>query len=505
MFLRLIASLMLSASIFVGSVPLAGFPDQGIPDGIVAMEKSFVPASYDSYELTLADGSTVRISVSGSKMIFDSSADRTFDIILSKCSSLRTVKSFNRAGGVFEVELASYMNEGELYYISLTYDAFGTSITNGNNVVLKSGKNVYFWKNASYEYNLESCSELWTDEQSLLECLEPQNDVECDDPEVVEYSRRICEGASDDWEKVYRIYDYIAHGMAYDNVESEDNSRTYQDSALDVLRDGKGLCEGFANVFVALCRTQGIPAAVEFGMGYGSYGEMTTKNLQEGELADHAWAVVFLGGKWLFVDPTYDMSKAYYGPDYTSTSGDDTNYYLLPLESFSNDHAIMDADTRHGISSSGYCGSDARYEIMRDGTCYIWGSGKLKMPVGVNCFNKIVFDEDCTITSIEKNCFNDCDLITTVILPDTVKTIEEYAFKSCEDLEYVYIPEGCKRIGNQAFDYCDELSYVKIPDSVTKIGSWAFDDCPRLYISVPSHLSDFGSDYSTMPMYIEVR
>ena len=505
MSLRLIASLMLSASIFFGSVPFSGFPGKDNPDGIVAFDGSFVPASYDSYEVTLADGGTVKMSLTGSKMILDPSDDRSFDITLSKCSNQKTVKSFFRGGDVFDIELASYMNDGEIYYLSLSYDAFGTSITNGNNIVFKNGNNVYFWKSANYEYNLETCSEMWTDEQSLKECLEPQNDVECDDPEVVRYSMMICDGAADDWEKVYRIYDYIAHGMAYDNVESNDNSCTYQDSALDVLRDGKGLCEGFANVFVALCRAQGIPAAVEFGLGYGSYGEMISRTPQEGELADHAWAAVFLGGKWLFVDPTYDISKYYYSSDYTSSSDDETNYYLLPLESFSNDHVIMDADTRHGIESSGSCGPDARYKITRDGTCYIWGSGKLKMPVGVNCFNKIVFDENCTITYIEKNCFNDCDLITTVILPRSVKNIEEYAFKSCEDLEYVYIPESCKKIGNQAFDYCDELSYIRIPDSVKEIGSWAFDDCPRLYISVPSHLADFVDDYSTMPMYIEVR
>ena len=67
--------------------------------------------------------------------------------------------------------------------------------------------------------------------------------------------------------------------------------------------------------------------------------------------------------------------------------------------------------------------------------------------------------KDLDVSYIEKNCFNDCDLITTVILPRSVKNIEEYAFKSCEDLEYVYIPESCKKIGNQAFDYCDELTF----------------------------------------------
>ena len=514
MFLRQIASLMLSATILAGCVPVARFPavgfkgsdlqGTGFPD-VVKRSGDFVPASFDSYELTLADGVTVNMSLSGGRAVFESSVERAYEITLSKCSTSRIVRNFSRAGNVFEVELASSMNENELYYLTLTYDCFGGSITNGNNIILKTGDTISFWKTSKYEYNLETCSELWTDEQSLKECLEPQNDVECDDPVLIGYSEQICEDASDDWEKVYKIYTYITRGMAYDNVESDSDSEAFQDSAVDVIRDGKGICEGFANVFVALCRAQGIPAAVEFGLGYGDYYEMINRIYEQGEMADHAWATVFLGGKWHFVDMTYDISRYYNGPNNVEVMSGSTFYYLLPLESFSNDHLIMDADTRHGIPSSGNCGRNATYEITRDGVCYISGSGRLKMPAGVIGFNKLVFAEDCTISSIEENCFHDCDLITVVILPDTVRNIGDYAFNTCEDLEYVYIPEGCKMIGTQAFDFCDELSYVRIPDSVTEMGNWAFDDCPRLYISVPSHLSGFANKYEIKPMYIEER
>ena len=504
MITRLIAALILSASIIAGSVANTGFPVTYFPDGF-KMLVDFAPASYDSYELTLADGVSLNMKISGDRVIFKSDTDRSYDINLSKCSNSRTVRNFYRAGESFDVELASSMNQGDLYNLTLTYECFGQRVTNSNNIIFKTGKELFFWKSSKYEFNTESCSELWTDEQSLKECLEPQNDVECDDPVLIAYSDRICKGAEDDWEKVFRIYDYIAHELYYDNIEADNDSGSSQDGAVDVLRDGKGICEGFSNAFAALCRAQGIPAVVEFGLGYADYNEMITREYKEGEYADHAWAAVFLGGKWLFVDPTYDAAKFYNGSEEPDVRSGGTNYYLMPLESFSNDHLIMDADTRHGIPSSGYCGHNATYEITRDGVCYISGAGKIKMPAGVNGFHKIVFTENCKVNSIEKDCFDDCDLITTVILPDTVMNIREGAFKSCEDLEYVYIPEGCKTIGTQAFDYCDELSYVRIPDSVTTIDSWAFDDCPRLYISVPAALSDFAKEYDVKPMYIEKR
>jgi len=504
MITRLIAALILSASIIAGSFSYTGIPVTDFPD-VIKMSGEYVPASYDSYELTLADGTSVKISLSNDRVLFESDVSRSYDVSLSKCSNSRVVRNFFYAGDVFNFELASSMNEGELYNLTLSYDCFGQKLTNSNNIIFRNGNELYFWKSSRYEYNLESCSEMWTDAQSLNECLEPQNDVECDDPVLIGYSEQICEGAANDWEKVYRIYVYIAHEMAYDNVEADNDSCSSQDSAVDVLRDGKGICEGFANAFTALCRAQGIPAVVEFGLGFGNYSEMTTREYDENEYADHAWAAVFLGGKWHFVDPTYDAVRFYNGPNNIETQSKDTDYYLLPLESFSNDHLIMDADTRHGIPSSGFCGTKAVYEITRDGVCIIGGSGKLKMPAGVNGFHKIIFTEDCTISSIEERCFDDCDLITTVILPDTVTYIKEAAFKSCEDLEYVYIPEGCRSIGTQAFDFCDELSYVRVPDSVTDIDSWAFDDCPRLYISVSQEQAGFADEYDTRPMYIEIR
>ena len=127
------------------------------------------------------------------------------------------------------------------------------------------------------------------------------------------------------------------------------------------------------------------------------------------------------------------------------------------------------------------------------------------MPAGVNCFSKVVFEEKSEITKIGKDCFADCDLLTTVILPESVTYIDDFAFNTCEDLEYVYIPDGVTYIGEQAFDYCYELSYIRIPDSVEKIGRWAFDNCPRLFISVPVDFGNLVQDYDVRPLRVDCR
>ncbi len=496
MFHRVILSLVLCTAITLGSFPA------------VEMKENFAPAAFDSYGITLVDGGTLNMRLLSGRIIFDSSKNQKYYVTLSKTKNKRLVKTFTVGGDTFDVEVANLMDDNVLYDITIAYDAYGMRVNNGDNLIFKRGNNVFFWHSDNYEYNLETCKELWTDEQSLRECLEPQNDIECDDPVLIGYSNRICEGAADDWEKVFRIYKFISSEMAYDKKTADDYAAGSQDSAVDVIRSGKSICEGFSNAFAALCRAQGIPAVVEFGIGFSDYKEITTRETSVYDYADHAWAAVFLGGKWHFVDPTYDMSRIYYGSNDVRVYDESTRFYLLPLESFSNDHKIYDADTRHGIPTAGYCGygtKNATFEITRDGVCHISGFGTIKMPAGVTGFSKVVFEEGSEITGLADYCFSDNDLLTTVKLPDTVTEIGDYAFATCEDLQYVYIPSGVESIGYRAFYGCDELSYVSIPQMIKSIGQEAFESCPRLYIVVPHFKSGFSDKYKTQPMYVKYR
>ena len=493
---RVIISLVLCTAITLGSFPVAG------------KQEIFAPASFDSYEITLVDGGTMTMRLLSGRIVFDSGKNQKYYVTLSQAKNKRSVKTFTVSGETFDVDVANLMEEDTLYNVTIAYEAYGMNVDNGDNLIFKRGNNIFFWKSANYEYNQETCKELWTDEQSLKECLEPQNDIECDDPVLIGYSNRICEGAADDWEKVFRIYKFISSEMAYDKKAAEKYSAGFQDSAVDVIRSGRSICEGFSNAFAALCRAQGIPAVVEFGIGFSEYKEMTTRVPTAADYADHAWAAVFLGGKWLFVDPTYDMSRYYYGQNDIRVYDESTKFYLLSLEAFSNDHRIYDADTRHGVPAAGYCGNgtkDAQFEITRDGVCHIWGYGELKMPAGVTGFSKVVFEEGSNITGLAKNCFRDNDLLTTVVLPDTVTYIGDYAFATCEDLQYVYIPSHVETIGDRAFYGCDELCYVSVPENCKSIGAEAFEACPRLYVVVSQFKKTFSKDYKTQPMHIEYR
>lgn len=62
----------------------------------------------------------------------------------------------------------------------------------------------------------------------------------------------------------------------------------------------------------------------------------------------------------------------------------------------------------------------------------------------------------------------------TVVLKENTIAIADYAFSNCENITEITIPDTVKSIGNYAFLYCNSLIEITIPESVTNIGDYAF-------------------------------
>ena len=95
-----------------------------------------------------------------------------------------------------------------------------------------------------------------------------------------------------------------------------------------------------------------------------------------------------------------------------------------------------------------------------------------------------------TITGIYASAFENCDDLTSVTIPNSVKSIGDNAFSSCTGLTSITIPNSVTSIGNNAFDYCKNLTPVTIPNSVTTIGDYAFWVCESLKsITIPNSVT----------------
>ena len=92
-----------------------------------------------------------------------------------------------------------------------------------------------------------------------------------------------------------------------------------------------------------------------------------------------------------------------------------------------------------------------------------------------------------------KNLYLNGVLVTDLVIPDTVPAIYGYVFINCECLTSVTIPDSVYWIGERAFCGCTGLTSITIPDSVHSIGEGAFSSCKSLTsVTIPDSVIWIG-------------
>lgn len=85
------------------------------------------------------------------------------------------------------------------------------------------------------------------------------------------------------------------------------------------------------------------------------------------------------------------------------------------------------------------------------------------------------------VISLSDGCFENCESLTSVVLPETLESIGKHAFRDCSALRGIEIPASVKRIGIEAFQGCTALEAVCLSDSLEYIGPGAFGECNQLH------------------------
>ena len=140
------------------------------------------------------------------------------------------------------------------------------------------------------------------------------------------------------------------------------------------------------------------------------------------------------------------------------------------------------------LIDSGSCGKNATWELYKDGTLYIKGTGAMQdYNWNYNETTKIVTTgapwHDSHSASVKK-----------LVVEDGITSIGNDAFSDCESLVSAELAEGITSIGDGTFTACRDLEKINIPNSVTSIGYDAFDSCWTLpSLELPSGLSKLES------------
>ena len=119
-----------------------------------------------------------------------------------------------------------------------------------------------------------------------------------------------------------------------------------------------------------------------------------------------------------------------------------------------------------------------------------------------------VKDKTCTNFNIHKNtgiiagyAFQDCDSLTNITIPNSVKSLGRGAFYTCDSLKTILFEDNSQliSISDYVFCGCESLEELNFEDNrnLTTMGDYLFDGCTSLKnIILPESLVDLGSRFS---------
>ncbi|MEQ8664116.1 MAG: transglutaminase family protein [Rhodospirillales bacterium] len=120
----------------------------------------------------------------------------------------------------------------------------------------------------------------------------------CESDELAEEAWSMFGATTPGWARVQQISNWVHNNVLFDYRFGRPTK-----TAVDVLREGTGVCRDFAHLFIALCRAMNIPA--RYASGYLS--DIGARAEGAGDFC--AWCEVYLGGRWHDFDPRHNTPR----------------------------------------------------------------------------------------------------------------------------------------------------------------------------------------------------
>lgn len=189
----------------------------------------------------------------------------------------------------------------------------------------------------------DSNKKAYESEKSITRAIKATKSVESESETIKNIALRITANCQTDYEKAAALHDYLCTNFYYDTKALETNDIDSY-TALESLRSNVVVCSGFSNAYAGLCRSIDIPCAVVTGYALaGNYSEDTEWNSANINTiaANHAWNEVYVDGRWVIVDTTWDCGNKLINGEKVSDTDLNYVYFDANLEFFSQTHKIL--------------------------------------------------------------------------------------------------------------------------------------------------------------------
>ena len=232
----------------------------------------------------------------------------------------------------------------EVFYSPVRYDNPFHALVWGDDIRMKwSGNSGVFLIPGMYYQNKSEYETKRTDLAALSYYCLPSSGIDSDNGDIIRSANAITAGITNDYNKALSIHDWVADNIWYDMDLYEKRTSNRDCTASNVLATRRSVCEGYTNLTVALCRAIGLPAKKV--CGYGRTTGDWPNNVASEDSINHAWCEVFVDGRWVIIDPTWDSGNVYQYGAFTENEGlRGHRYFDSTQESFSADHYIRRYD-----------------------------------------------------------------------------------------------------------------------------------------------------------------
>ena len=185
-----------------------------------------------------------------------------------------------------------------------------------------------------------------SDEKHLRDLLRPNSEYQSQNGEIIRCARSITSNCIFTYSKMLAIHDFVASNIAYDIDALRTGQYRHDDnSALSTLRKGRGVCQGYTNLSIALLRSIGIPSMeVEcFALGRSTDGGWDNLHNREATSANHVFTAAYVNHRWCLMDITWDSNLEYAGgsKDCSGTDSITHRYFDMTLNMLSLTHKLL--------------------------------------------------------------------------------------------------------------------------------------------------------------------
>lgn len=120
-------------------------------------------------------------------------------------------------------------------------------------------------------------------------------------------------------------------------------------------------------------------------------------------------------------------------------------------------------------------------------------TGSVTIPATVTYLGKTF-----NVTLIGEYAFRDCNSMTSITIPNSIREIKSYAFYNCTAINSLTLPPDLTELGLGAFEGCSSLIQMNIPAGITTVEDELFFGCAALKtVVLPAGISAIGENAFT--------